>query len=166
MSKRIIIISITIFLIYLCYLACSREFYYIKGLPITMYDTYVVVGRWYCGVRSPRNNYIKFAPFTSYPTITFHTAQNISICAPSDDTEINLKDYECICFDDPHVILREKYNKYKEDKPLLFSINLWWDFGTFFYQITYPDGSDSYRYIMHGGFWRWETGTIKSDDKE
>ncbi len=160
MKKKSTMILIIAFFIYICYLFCSREFYIIKGVPITMYGNYVVIGRWYCGLLRPQFNYVKFSPFDSYPIITFHTAKNISICASTNNTEINLKDYECIYFEDPITLPSKEYEKYQKAPPFLFSINLWWDFGTYFYQFVYQDDYNLYKYIEHGGFWRWDAGII------
>lgn len=162
MKKNSIIIIIAAFLIYISYLCCSREFYFIKGIPITMYDKYVIVGRWYMGITQPRYNYIKFSPYADYPVITFHTSKKLSICAPA-NTEINLVDYECIYFENPTTLPSEKYEDYQRNNSYLFSIDLWWDFGTFFYKFVYPCDNNKYKYIEHGGFWLWDAGYYNLD---
>ena len=134
--KKCIKIIVAISLVYICYICCSREFYIIKGIPITIFDNCIIVGRLYCGVTQPKYNYIKFAPYASFPIVTFHTPKTISICGSTSKTEINLKDYECIYWEDPITLPSKTYEKFQTENPYLFAINLWWDFGTYFYIIV------------------------------
>lgn len=158
-----IIIGITATL-YIVLLSYTRDFYYINGIPITIYENKIIMGNFYCGFSSPETDYVIFKGYSVGEIIYFFNNTEFDIFTTS-VTDMNLKKYACRYV---YHIEECSFNDYEETHRIedaYVRIDMYWDWGHFWPSLYYQAKNGEVKYISHKGFCKWNNGVFNKCEK-
>ena len=159
--KKILVIIGFLSAFYLLYLLSSRDFYYINGVPITIYREKIILGKLYLGITTPSTDYIILDIFSCGEVFYFYNKTNFDLLTSS-FPEMNLRDFSCMTMyhRGRGDISFDEFSKTHKIEDAYIYIDMYWDWGYFWPIIYYKSTNGNVNYIHHKGFFLWDLGTL------
>ena len=145
---------------YMIYILSTRDFYYVNKIPITIYKEKLILGYFYWGFLTPKEDYIIFDTYSVGEKIYFYDVTDFVILTSSSKPKMMLQEFQC---KDIYYIgnysISEFENTHKLEDAYIM-IDMYWDFGRFRPILYYKTDGDKIRYVSHLGFFNWKRGSL------
>lgn len=154
-SKILLITGGIVGALYLSVLLCTRDFYYINNVPITIYNETVILGRFYCGFTHPATDYIILDTHSVDEELYFYNEKEFDLFTAS-HPKMSLHKFSCksICHLGETSI--DEFEKSHPKEDAYISMNMYWDWGHFWPLIYYKTKDGKLKCLHHRGFFRWD----------
>ena len=152
-------------LLYLLSLLCTRDFYYINRIPITIYKEKVILGQFYWGFTCPSTDYIILDTYSVGEKIYFYNEKKFDLFTTS-SPEMNMRKYLCSSIYQLGEMSIDEFEDTHKNENAYMSIDMYWDWGRFWPLIYYRTEDDKIKYIHHSGIFRWSYGSIDKEEQE
>lgn len=159
-SSKILTIIGMISALYIFFLLCTRDFYYINNIPITIYKKTIILGRFYCGFTHPSTDYVILDTYSVSEELYFFNKKEFDLFTAS-HPKMNMRDYSCKSIYRLGEMSIEEFRNTHTNENSFININMYWDWGRFWPLIYYKTKEGEMRYIHHIGICRWQYGKLK-----